>query len=129
MIVTYFVLQDSDVDLYVGADNSSNLFKGTMDEVRVWGLALLDSEIEEHMQLAGLDWQKHKKLLDGHYTMDSESDGSTMLVDHSLYDNHGLIVGEAAFVPSTLDAWRFEITYPDSRRRRRRRSADTHTEL
>nr|XP_054757339.1 uncharacterized protein LOC129263455 [Lytechinus pictus] len=120
---------NSDVDLYLGADNSSNLFEGTMDEVRIWGLALLDSEIEEHMQLAGLDWQKHKKLLDGHYTMDTESDGSTMLVDDSLYDNHGMIMGDATFIPSTLDAGRFEVTYPDSRRRRRRRSIDRHTEL
>ena len=46
-------------------------------QVRVWGLALLDSEIEEHMQLPGLDWQKHKRLLDAHYTMDTETDGKT----------------------------------------------------
>ncbi|XP_072182297.1 uncharacterized protein [Diadema setosum] len=120
----------SDVAMYLGSDNSSNFFQGTMDEVRVWGLALLDDEIEEHMQLPGLEWQKHKMLLDGHYTMDSETDGSTMLVDSSLYDNHGLIEGGASIVQSTLDAGRFQVTYPDSRRRRRRRrSVDPHGEL
>ena len=56
--------------------------------------------------------------------------GSTMLVDDSLYDNHGLIVGGASFVPSTLDAGRFEVTYPDARKKKRRkRSVVVHSEL
>ena len=41
-------------------------------QIRIWGLALTDTEILEHIQLAGLDRQTHKYLLDAHFNMDNE---------------------------------------------------------
>ncbi|KAJ8049747.1 Thrombospondin-4 [Holothuria leucospilota] len=109
---------DNDTLLYIGADNGTYL-EAILDEVRVWGLALLDSEIEEHMQLAHLERQKHKQLLDAHFSMDNEDDGDTTLLDQGIYGHHGDIQGGALFVSSSLDAGRFEVTYPNARRRKR----------
>ncbi|XP_038053348.1 uncharacterized protein LOC119725831 isoform X2 [Patiria miniata] len=119
--------------LYIGRDEDS-FFTGTMDEVRIWGVSLSDAEIEEHMQLASLERQKHKDLLDAHYNMDNEEQGSSMLLDQGLYSHHGLIVGDPDFTPSFVDQGRFQVTYPDNRRRRRRRSVEyqyeeNHSEL
>ncbi|XP_072046269.1 uncharacterized protein [Amphiura filiformis] len=110
----------NDTELYIGRDLTS-YFEGIMDEIRIWGLALTDSEITEHMQLAGLDRQTHKYLLDAHFNMDTEGYNSTMLLDQGMYSHHGLIKGGASFVSSSLDYARFQVSYPDARRRRRRR--------
>ncbi|XP_070566935.1 uncharacterized protein [Ptychodera flava] len=117
-----------DTMLYLGKGNYS-YFKGIMDEVRIWGLALSDEEIDEHLQLAGLERQRHKKLLEAHYNMDSESDGDTVLIDSGLYGHDGTIQGNALFVSSSLDQGRFQLTYPDARRRRRRSLFYDHSEL
>ncbi|XP_077978069.1 uncharacterized protein LOC144433608 [Glandiceps talaboti] len=109
----------NETTLYLGKGNGT-YFVGIMDEVRVWGLALLDEEIDEHMQLAGLQRQRHKKLLEAHYSMDSEAEGATVLLDSGLYGHNGQIQGNAIFVSSSLDQGRFQVTYPDARRRRRR---------
>ncbi|XP_077869779.1 uncharacterized protein LOC144362067 [Saccoglossus kowalevskii] len=100
-----------------------------MDEVRVWGLALLDVEIDEHMQLAGLERQRHKKLLEAHYNMDSDKEGTTVLSDSGLYGHDGTIEGNAVFVASSLDQGRFQVTYPDAKRRRKRSNYHDHSEL
>ncbi|XP_022099461.1 uncharacterized protein LOC110984001 isoform X2 [Acanthaster planci] len=109
---------DVSAQVHIGR-NEDYFFSGTMDEVRIWGVSLSDAEIEEHMQLASLERQKHKDLLDAHYNMDNEEQGSTMLLDQGLYAHHGLIVGSPVFTPSFVDQGRFQVTYPENRRRRR----------
>ncbi|XP_072182289.1 uncharacterized protein [Diadema setosum] len=120
---------ETDTEMHLGINLAGFFFQGTVDEVRIWGLPLFDDEIREHMGLPSLEWQKHKNLLDGHYTMDEEESGSRMLVDSSPYGNHGRIYGDSNFVASTLDAGRFQVTYPDARRRKKRRKRDVHEEL
>ncbi|XP_038053256.1 uncharacterized protein LOC119725765 [Patiria miniata] len=121
----------SSAQVYIGRDERS-FFNGTMDEVRIWGVSLSDEEIKEHMQLASLERQKHKDLLDAHYNMDNEEQGSSMLLDQGLYAHHGLIVGDPDFIPSFVDQGRFQVTYPENRRRRRNVNyhyEENHTEL
>ncbi|XP_006823106.1 uncharacterized protein LOC102802246 [Saccoglossus kowalevskii] len=118
----------ADTVMNLGYDNNT-YFIGMMDEVRIWALALLDSEIDEHMQLAGLERQRHKKLLETHYNMDSESEGATVLLDSGLYGHDGTIEGNAVFVASSLDQGRFQVTYTDAKRRRKRSITYDHSEL
>ncbi|XP_022097497.1 thrombospondin-1-like [Acanthaster planci] len=122
----------NNTQLYIGRNENSS-FSGIMDEVRVWGVSLSDAEIVEHMQLASLERQKHKDLLDAHYNMDNEEQGSSMLLDQGLYSHHGLIMGNPVFTPSLVDQGRFQVTYPENRRRRRRsveyHYEENHTEL
>ncbi|XP_033638385.1 uncharacterized protein LOC117299078, partial [Asterias rubens] len=115
--------------LFLGRDEN-NFLTGILDEVRIWGLTLTDTEVQEHMQLASLARQKHKDLLDARYSMDNEEQGASMLLDQGSYSHHGLIMGGAFFTPSSLDQARFQVTYPDNRRRRRRRRSidDLHFE-
>ncbi|XP_071497188.1 uncharacterized protein [Diadema antillarum] len=123
-------VQDSTLSLFVNGTKEATLSNiETYTWVRIWGLPLFDDEIREHMALPSLEWQKHKNLLDGHYTMDEEESGSRMLVDSSPYGNHGRIYGDSTFVASTLDAGRFQVTYPDARRRKKRRKRDVREEL
>ncbi|XP_033105232.1 uncharacterized protein LOC117107633 [Anneissia japonica] len=119
---------ENETRLYLGKDNAT-FFNGIMDEIRIWGLALLDSEIDEHMELAGLERQRHKRLLEAHYSLDNEEEGSTLILDQGLYSHHGVVKGGALFVSSSLDQGRFQVTYPDARRRRRRSLFYDHSEL
>lgn len=120
---------DNSTLLYIGRDNGTAFLEAILDEVRIWGLSLLDSEIEEHLQLPFLERQKHKRLLDAHFTMDNEADGDTTLLDQGIYSHNGIIEGGALFVSSSLDAGRFELTYPDAKRRKRRSLRHNHEEL
>ncbi|XP_071956895.1 uncharacterized protein [Antedon mediterranea] len=126
--VTWTSYSENETMLYLGRDNST-YFNGIMDEIRIWGLALIDSEINEHLELAGLERQRHKKLLEAHYSIDNEEEGSTLLLDQGLYSHHGVVKGSALFVSSSLDQARFQVTYPDARRRRRRSLYYDHSEL
>ncbi|XP_071956897.1 uncharacterized protein [Antedon mediterranea] len=126
--VTWTSYSENETMLYLGRDNST-FFNGIMDEIRIWGLALIDSEINEHLELAGLERQRHKKLLEAHYSLDNEEEGSTLILDQGLYGHHGVVKGSALFVSSSLDQARFQVTYPDARRRRRRSLYYDHSEL
>ncbi|XP_038060094.1 uncharacterized protein LOC119731137 [Patiria miniata] len=109
----------NDTEVFIGRDDM-NFYAGTLDEVRIWGLALSDHEVHEHMQLPNLDRQVHKNLLDAHYNMDNEEVGSNLLLDQGSFSHHGSIQGRASFVPSSLDQGRYRVSHPDSRRRKRR---------
>ncbi|XP_071850679.1 uncharacterized protein [Apostichopus japonicus] len=70
---------DNSTVLYIGRNNDTAFLEAILDEVRVWGLALLDSEIQDHLELPYLHRQNHKRLLDAHFSMDNEEDGDTTL--------------------------------------------------
>ncbi|CAH1238208.1 THBS3 [Branchiostoma lanceolatum] len=122
---------NNDTNLYIARDRNDN-FNGTLDEVRLYGLKLLEDEIIEDLQTSGRERQYLRRFLNAHFNMDSEGTNATSLLDSGLFQHHGRMVGSPLFVPSTADQARFQLTFPNARRRRRRDltySESLHTEL
>ncbi|KAK2177981.1 hypothetical protein NP493_567g04003 [Ridgeia piscesae] len=101
---------DNSTTLYLGRDEN-NFFSGTMDEVRIYRIALLGTEIDSHMQLAGLQWPVHQKYVTAHFNMDDNT-VSGNLTDTGLLALDGIIYGQPQFVESTIDFARFRKTFP-----------------
>ena len=55
------------------------------------------------MQLAGLEWQKHQKIISAHYSFDQFS--GTTLTDSSGNSNAGTLVGGPKWVEVSKDIW------------------------
>ena len=66
-------------------------------QVRIYRIALLDTEIDSHMQLAGLQWQVHQKYVTAHFNMDDNT-VSGNLTDTGLLALDGIIYGQPQFV-------------------------------
>ncbi|XP_019635900.1 PREDICTED: uncharacterized protein LOC109478676 [Branchiostoma belcheri] len=122
---------NNDTNLYIARDEH-DFFNGTLDEVRLYGLKLLEEEITEDLQTSGRERQYLRRFLNAHFNMDSEGTNATSLLDSGLFQHHGRMIGSPLFVPSTVDQARFQLTFPNARRRRRRDltySESRHSEL
>ncbi|XP_078655610.1 uncharacterized protein LOC144902206 [Branchiostoma floridae x Branchiostoma belcheri] len=122
---------NNDTNLYIARDEH-DFFNGTLDEVRLYGLKLLEDEITEDLQTSGRERQYLRRFLNAHFNMDSEGTNATSLLDSGLFQHHGRMIGSPLFVPSTVDQARFQLTFPNARRRRRRDltySESRHSEL
>jgi len=107
--------------------NLNSYFKGEIDEASIWHLALKDAEISSYMKLAGLEWQKHQKLVSAHFTFDQFS--GTILPDSSGNGNNGQLHGGPKWIESTVDKTRFQAAHPANRRRRDVYNFYRHEEL
>jgi len=65
--------------------------------VRIYRIALLGTEIDSHMQLAGLQWPVHQKYVTAHFNMDDNT-VSGNLTDTGLLALDGIIYGQPQFV-------------------------------
>ena len=66
-------------------------------QVRLYNIWLDNTEIDDHLETAGLFWQHHKQYLVGYFPMD-ENEGSTYLKDYGIYGESGLMQGGVSFV-------------------------------
>ncbi|CAB3979783.1 cartilage oligomeric matrix -like [Paramuricea clavata] len=108
------------------ARNSNGFFKGMLDDVSFWPVKQQDNEVKEYSKLAGLSWPKHKRIVRAHYTMDQRL--GTVVLDESGNNLDGSLKGNPQWVQSSLDKVRFQLTYPNNRKRRHV-AGIIHTEL
>ncbi|KAL5007409.1 hypothetical protein ScPMuIL_016215 [Solemya velum] len=87
---------DEDTILYLGR-GSSSFFRGYLDEVRIFGIAIPDDEVNSHLQLATMDRAKLQGYVNIYYTMDEEQ-GVTTLADSGLLKVNGQIFGKPKFI-------------------------------
>ncbi|WAR01795.1 TSP3-like protein [Mya arenaria] len=102
-----------DLTLYIGRENST-YFKGTIDELRLYTVAIPDSDISEHIGLVTLQrpvWKDYGVL---HFKME-DSLTSTNLTNSGWYTGN-LQRSGGNFVTSYQQFNQFKLTYPYNRR-------------
>ena len=62
--------------------DQDNFFTGSLDEVRIYGIHIPDTEIDYHWQNAGLLLEEHKRYLMLHFNMDNNPNGMFKLMMH-----------------------------------------------
>lgn len=101
----------SDTFLYLGKD-ANNTFKGYMDEIRFYNVAIVNTEIADHIKSASINYYpKYHQYGQLHYKMNQES-GSHNLMNDGLLTLSAEIHGNSTFVESDQDFARFHLTYP-----------------
>ena len=69
--------------------------------MRIYGIWLDDTEVDEHQHLAGLFWPFHKMYINGHYTMDDPVSTSTV-TDTGVLSQDGTLIGKPTYVEVQL---------------------------
>lgn len=65
-------------------------------KVRLYGIWLTDSEIQDHLGKAGVYWEREKQYLNARYNMDDWSTANS-LTDTGIYGKHAPILGGAKY--------------------------------
>eukprot|EP00058_Branchiostoma_floridae_P009584 XP_002595072.1 hypothetical protein BRAFLDRAFT_90181 [Branchiostoma floridae] len=117
----------NDTNVYIGRDEN-DFFNGTMDDIRLYGIKLQETEIAEDARTSDRLRQFHRGFLNAQFTVDNEKMDATMLLDVGIHGHHGKIVGSPVLVPSAVDQARHQL--PSAKKRRRRSAVeDAHEEL
>ncbi|XP_078573147.1 uncharacterized protein LOC144859992 [Branchiostoma floridae x Branchiostoma japonicum] len=125
--VTPLAWTGNDTNVYIGRDEN-DFFNGTMDDIRLYGIKLQETEIAEDARTSDRLRQFHRGFLNAQFTVDNEKMDATMLLDVGIHGHHGKIVGSPVLVPSAVDQARHQL--PSAKKRRRRSAVeDAHEEL
>ncbi|KAK3582849.1 hypothetical protein CHS0354_039999 [Potamilus streckersoni] len=101
---------EENMTLHIGKDKN-NFMQGIVDKVRIFGIALSDSEILSHVKLPSL----YRSALQGYANVEfemQEDTGSYTLPNSGLLNITGELNGEPKFVQSLQDNVQFRIAYP-----------------
>lgn len=102
-----------DLTMYIGKQNDT-CFKGTIDDFRLFSVAVPDTDITSHISLVTLQrpvWKDYGVL---HFKME-EASGASTLTNSGLLSGT-LILSGGRFVTSYQQFNQFKITYPNNRR-------------
>ncbi|XP_052067581.1 uncharacterized protein LOC127706896 isoform X1 [Mytilus californianus] len=104
---------DEDTLFFMGKD-ANNFFKGYVDEFVFYNVALLGTEINDHIHLPSITkYPTYHRYGQLYYKMD-QTPGTLYLKDEGLLEVPGQISGSPIFGHSLQDYNRFNLEYPDN---------------
>ncbi|CAC5415336.1 THBS2S [Mytilus coruscus] len=104
---------DEDTLFYMGKD-ANNFYKGYVDEFVFYNVALLGTEINDHIHLPSITkYPTYHRYGQLYYKMD-QTTGTLYLKDDGLLEVPGQISGSPIFGHNLQDFNRFNLEYPDN---------------
>ncbi|CAG2252166.1 unnamed protein product [Mytilus edulis] len=104
---------DEDTLFYLGKD-ANNFYKGYVDEFVFYNVALLGTEVNDHIHLPSITkYPTYHRYGQLYYKID-QTTGTLYLKDEGLLDVPGQIHGSPIFEDSLQDYSRFNLEYPDN---------------
>ncbi|XP_071121963.1 uncharacterized protein [Mytilus edulis] len=103
----------SDTFLYLGTDGS-NYYQGYIDEFQFFNIAILETEVLEHIELPLVNEYPKYHNYGQLYLKFDQTNGTSSLTNTGLLSLTAQVHGSAVFKESMQDYNRFQLTYPDN---------------